>query len=97
VNQQLKVREIEVLSYKQNGTLIFRAYSRTTERDNPAFGIYEIDSTGKMTKLSDLYGPAYASSYGDLWAMDLYINKIANLSKKLSKLWLDYEFPFTSQ
>lgn len=97
VNQLLKVREIEVLSHKEDGTLIFRAYSRALERENPAFGIYEIDSTGKVTQLSDLYGPAYVSSDGDLWAMDRYVNKIANLSKNLSKLWLDYEFPFPGQ
>jgi hypothetical protein len=77
--------------------LIFRAYSRTPDGGNPAFGIYEIDSTGKMTKLSDLYGPAYVSSNGDIWATDPYINKIANVSKNLSKLWLDYEFPFPGQ
>jgi hypothetical protein len=97
LNQQLNVREIEVLSYKADGTLIFRAYSRIMGVDNSDFGIYEIDSTGKMTKLSDLYGPAYVSSNGDIWATDPYINKIANVSKNLSKLWLDYEFPFPGQ
>ncbi|UUZ81142.1 hypothetical protein LJK88_41580 [Paenibacillus sp. P26] len=96
VNEQLKVREIEVLSRKEDGRLIFRAYTRTLERDNPAFGIYEIDTTGKLTKLSDLYGSAYVASDGDLWVADRDVNRIANLTKKHSKLWYDYEFPFDS-
>lgn len=94
LNRQLKVNEIQVLSHKDDGTLIFRAYSRTMEKDNPAFGVYKIDTAGKLAKLSDLYGQAYVSSDGDLWATDRYINRIVNLSKNVSKLWLDYEFPF---
>ncbi|NOU75364.1 hypothetical protein GC098_28945 [Paenibacillus sp. LMG 31458] len=94
VNRQLKIDEIEVLSHKEDGTLIFRAYTRTLEKDNPAFGIYKIDTSGKLAKLDDLFGQAYVSSDGDLWATDRYINLIVNISKNLSKLWLDYEFPF---
>lgn len=96
VNQLLKVREIEVLSREGDGSLIFRAYSRTLEKDNPGFGVYEINTTGEFTKLSDLYGPAYVASDGDLWVMDRYLNRVTNLTKKVSRLWYDYEFPFTS-
>lgn len=97
VNRQLNVNEIEVLSHKEDGTLIFRAYTRTLEKDNTAFGIYEIDTEGKLAKLSDLYGAAYISNDGDLWVTDRYINQITNLTKKLGKLWFDYEFPFVDQ
>lgn len=94
VNQQLKVREIEVLSHKEDGGLIFRAYSRAPEKDNPSFGIYEIDTEGNLTKLIDSYGPSYVGTDGDIWVMDRDINRVTNLTKKLSKLWYDYEFPF---
>ncbi|PZE19891.1 hypothetical protein [Paenibacillus xerothermodurans] len=97
VNRQLNAREIEVLSHKEDGTLIFRAYTRATERDNPGFGIYEIDTKGKITRLSDLYGSAYVSTDGDLWVTDRYTNRIMNVTKNLSKLWYDYEFPFADQ
>lgn len=69
----------------------------TLERDNPAFGIYEIDTAGKLTKLIDSYGAAYVSADGDMWVMDRDINGVTNLSKNLSKLWYDYEFPFADQ
>ncbi|MDR6555080.1 hypothetical protein [Paenibacillus qinlingensis] len=94
VNRQLKIDEIEVLSHQEDGTLIFRAYTRTMQRENPAFGIYKIDTSGNLVKLNDLFGQAYVSSDGDLWATDRYINRIVNITKNMNKLWMDYEFPF---
>ncbi len=94
LNRQLKVNEIEVLSRHDDGSLIFRAYTRTLQKENPGFGIYQIDTSGKLNKLEDMFGQAYVDSNGDVWATDRYINRIVNISKNVSKLWMDYEFPY---
>jgi|GEM_PF-3642372 len=96
LNRQLNVNEIQVLSRQEDGSLIFRAYTRTLEYENPAFGIYKIDTSGKLSKLADLYGQAYVDSSGGVWVTDRFINRIVNISNNVSKLWMDYEFPFQS-
>ncbi|AFH63699.2 hypothetical protein ACVNS2_23825 [Paenibacillus caseinilyticus] len=94
LNEKLKVREIEVLSRKEDGSLTFRAYSRIFQDDNPAHGIYETDPAGNLTKLSEASGAAYVDTAGDLWVAGRELNQLTNLSKNVSRLWYDYEFPF---
>lgn len=100
LNKHLNVREIEVLSRQKDGSLLFRAYSRIPswgEESNPAYGIYRVDTSGSLDKLSDLHGSAYVSSDGDVWVADREINRIENVTKQQSKLWYDYELGFLGQ
>lgn len=100
LNKQLNVNEIEVLSRKEDGTLIFRAYTRIPNwggESYSAYGIYQVDTSLNLTKLSDLHGMAYVSSGGEVWVTDRELNRIDNVTTGQSKLWYDYELSFIGQ